>query len=187
MPIENIQFYQKKKELSSDSLSSYQRILENDKPSLTRCWCRCWVLVSAERFMSNRSWVKKRNNNNIPLTLTATSNMLKKNQGYGICGSKNIYSARVRVDNWVEDTIGMKLSENPRPGVANYETNTTRCFRPPSECEAPPPMPVNIPSAHELKTKNKEGMPYSLIFDHSMKPSESEVDYLIIFSIQYHS
>jgi len=101
--------------------------------------------------------------------------MNKKNQGYGICGSKNIYSSNVRVDNWVEDSIGMNLAEKPRPGTVQYESNTMRSFHPPTECEQPPPLPVNIPSAHELKTKNKEGMPYSLIFEHSMKPSEIEV------------
>jgi len=81
--------------------------------------------------------------------------MNKKNQGYGICGSKNIYSSRVRVDNWVEDTIGMNLSQQARVAAVNYETNTKRCFRPPTECEQPPALPINIPSAHELKTKKQ--------------------------------
>jgi hypothetical protein len=99
----------------------------------------------------------------------------KKNQGHGICGAKNIYSCKVHVDNWIEDTVGMDLSKNPRTGDTLYRTLTAETFCPPSDRPDLPPLPANMPSTLELKTKNKEGMPYSLLFDHSMKSSESDV------------
>jgi hypothetical protein len=101
--------------------------------------------------------------------------MEKKNQGHGICGSKNIYSANVHLDNWVEDTIGMTLSESKRPAHGLYTTVTRSSFTPITERPDVPPLPANIPSSLELKTKNKDGMPYSLLFEHNLKQSEAEV------------
>jgi hypothetical protein len=43
-----------------------------------------------------------------------------------------------------------------------------------------PKMPVNIPSTQELKAKNKEGMPYSLLFDHGTREIQSEVLFAMI-------
>jgi hypothetical protein len=108
--------------------------------------------------------------------------MNKKNQGHGICGSKNIYSSKVHVDNWVEDTIGMKLATEPRHGQVLYQTVTTASFTPPTERPDLPPLPANIPSTLELKTKNKEGMPYAILFEHNLKPSEAEVRILASFN-----
>jgi hypothetical protein len=90
----------------------------------------------------------------------------KKNQGHGICGSKNVYSSSVRIDNWVEDNIGMQLAANPREPETFYKTNTMMSYVSPSEMPELPPMPSNMPSTLELKTKNKDGMPYSLLFEH---------------------
>lgn len=99
----------------------------------------------------------------------------KKNQGHGICGSRNIYNSKVHVDNWIEDNIGLNLIKAPRPGTVLYQTNTTASFNHPAERPEPPPLPANIPSTLELKTKNKDGMPYALLFEHNQKQSEIEV------------
>lgn len=99
----------------------------------------------------------------------------KKNQGHGICGARNIYSSRVHLDNWIEDTIARDIVSQPRPGSVLYQTNTAASFTHPSERPEPPPLPANIPSTLELKTKNKDGMPYSLLFEHDIKQSEVEV------------
>lgn len=93
--------------------------------------------------------------------------MYKKNQGYGICGSKNIYSSKTRMDNWVEDTIGMQLAETERPPFQLYSTVTQESHCDPSLRPEPKGLPLNIPTPLELKTKNKEGMPYALLFEHS--------------------
>lgn len=95
----------------------------------------------------------------------------KKNQGHGICGAKNIYSSSVRVDNWVEDNIGMQLASHPREPETLYRTNTMMSYIPPAEMPELPPMPANMPSTLELKTKNKDGMPYSLLFEHGSNSS----------------
>lgn len=95
----------------------------------------------------------------------------KKNQGHGICGAKNIYSTKCFVDNWVEDKIGTTLAANPRPAQTLYSTNTSSSYIPPAEMPEAPPLPANMPSTLELKAKNKEGMPYSLLFEHGMNQS----------------
>jgi hypothetical protein len=92
--------------------------------------------------------------------------MYKKNQGYGICGSKNIYSSKVRLDNWVEDTIGMELGQTERPPYKLYNTVTKEAHCDPSNWPEPQNL-VNMPTPLELKTKNKDGMPYSILFEHS--------------------
>lgn len=99
--------------------------------------------------------------------------MYKKNQGFGICGSRNIYSSKVRVDNWVEDNISLDLVKEPRHSQTLYRTVTREGFVDPTQMPEQPPLPVNLPSAFELKTKNKEGMPYSLLFEHNCKPVDS--------------
>ena len=93
--------------------------------------------------------------------------MYKKNQGYGICGAKNIYSTTVRVDNWVEDIIGSELANSSRPVYTMYTTVTKESHCDPSQWPEPQRLPVNLPTALELKTKNKEGMPYAILFEHS--------------------
>lgn len=101
--------------------------------------------------------------------------MFKKNQGHGICGAKNLYSTKVKLGNWVEDTIGMDMVEKGRVVESYYETNTACCYKDPKEQPPLPEMPVNMPTTQELKAKNKEGMPYSLIFDHGLKEITPEV------------
>ena len=101
--------------------------------------------------------------------------MYKKNQGHGICGAKNIYSSNVKLGNWVEDTIGLDMVRNGREVETHYETNTGLSYRDPKEQPPLPNMPINMPTTQELKAKNKEGMPYSLIFDHGLKEIPAEV------------
>jgi hypothetical protein len=90
----------------------------------------------------------------------------KQNQGYGICGARNIYSSKVRVDNWVEDTIGSELAKQNRSVETLYRTNTASSFIPPSEQPQSPQPNAKMPSVHELKSKNKDGMSYALLFEH---------------------
>jgi hypothetical protein len=101
--------------------------------------------------------------------------MYKKNQGYGICGSKNVYSSNVKLGNWVEDSVGQDLVAKGRNVEAYYVTNTALAFKDPNEQPPLPAMPVNMPTTQELKAKNTEGTPYSLNFDHGLKESPPEV------------
>lgn len=95
--------------------------------------------------------------------------MYKKNQGHGICGAKNIYSTNVKLGNWVEDTVGADLVQTARPVFKSYASNTSLSYMDPKDQPPLPSMPINMPSTQELKAKNKEGMQYSLIFDHGLK------------------
>jgi hypothetical protein len=102
--------------------------------------------------------------------------MYKKNQGHGICGSKNIYSTNVKLGNWVEDTIGADLATQDRSSENIYMSNTNLCYKDPKLQPELPNMPINMPTTQELKAKNKEGMSYSLIFDHGLKEIPPEVN-----------
>lgn len=113
--------------------------------------------------------------------------MYKKNQGYGICGSKNIYSSSVRIDNWVEDNIGMQLGHTERPPFKLYSTVTKEAHCDPSQWPEPQNLPVNMPTPLELKTKNKDGMPYALLFEHNSNvPADVRASSLIFFFIKDH-
>ena len=113
--------------------------------------------------------------------------MYKKNQGYGICGSKNIYSTKVRVDNWVEDNIGMDLAHTNRPQYKLYQTVTSETHIHPKDMPPPKNLPVNMPSVLELKTKNKEGMSYEMLFEHDNAdtPRVSAISISISISILF--
>ena len=109
--------------------------------------------------------------------------MNKHNQGYGICGSKNIYSSQVKLDNWVEDRIGGDLKANYDVRKTHlYETNTMRSYGPPDMNLLASQPVLNIPSTQELKAKNKEGMPYSLLFDHGTREITPDVSYNAILA-----
>jgi hypothetical protein len=89
-----------------------------------------------------------------------------KNQGYGICGAKNVYSTSVHVGNWVEDEEGLRIISNPRPCdrflmSLHREQYTDPAMRP--EVPAPPGRMATI---QELRDKNKNGLPYTLMFKH---------------------
>eukprot|EP01039_Chlorochromonas_danica_P009529 gene9528-10533_t len=93
----------------------------------------------------------------------------RQNQGHGICGAKNIYSSNVRIDNWVEETIGQHLVQTRGEAEKVYGTVTAESYCDPSQWPELPPMPAKMPSTLELKTKNKDGMPYDLLFEHNEK------------------
>lgn len=95
--------------------------------------------------------------------------MNKHNQGYGICGAKNSYSSKVKLDNWVEDNIGSVLAQNTSSVAHNYDTVQSSCHIHPREMPVSRRPPINMPSTQELKAKNKEGMPYSMLFDHGLR------------------
>jgi len=101
--------------------------------------------------------------------------MYQSNQGHGIAGAKNIYSSKVKLGNWVEDSFGRLLCEKPRESLKLYETNTMRSHPPPEQWPQQPNLPLSIPSTQEIKAKNKEGLQYSLLFDHGVKEFPSDV------------
>eukprot|EP01038_Epipyxis_sp_PR26KG_P006092 gene6092-8395_t len=104
--------------------------------------------------------------------------MYNSNQGHGICGAKNSYSSKIRVGNWVEDNIGMDLSKskssNKLPVNNQYETIQAASYCPIEKRKELPSLPVNMPTTQELKAKNKEGMPYALLFDHGVRDIPAE-------------
>lgn len=93
--------------------------------------------------------------------------MKSANSGYGICGAKNVYSSRTKLDNWVEDEIGVIIASHPRPPIGNYETvaMSTHCHPSKMPVDTTHPAP-KMPSTLEMIAKNKEGTPYSLLFGH---------------------
>lgn len=95
--------------------------------------------------------------------------MNKHDQGYGICGAKNIYSSKTKLNNYNEDLIGRDLSHQTRTGSIMTTTVTSSAYIEPVNQPKPPPMPVSMPTTQELKAKNKDGMSYSLLFEHGIK------------------
>eukprot|EP01041_Mallomonas_annulata_P010588 gene10588-22097_t len=101
---------------------------------------------------------------------------LNGNGGFGLCGHKNTFTCTAKYGNWVEDIIGGELTVAPRAGKISYDTESRRQYIPPSE------MPVHPSTANkkdkltieELKSKNKEGLPYSLVFNHGLKEEKIE-------------
>lgn len=108
--------------------------------------------------------------------------MYQSNQGHGIAGAKNIYSSKVKLGNWVEDSFGKLLTENSREPIKIYETNTMRSHPHPETWPEPPNMPINMLSTQELKAKNKEGLSYSLLFDHGVKEFTADVSIFEYFA-----
>lgn len=87
--------------------------------------------------------------------------------GFGLCGHKNSYNPNVKHGNWIEDNIGGELIQSTRPGKLTYETETRKHYVSPSEM---PYHPNDTKfSVEEIKTKNKDGLPYTLVFNHSAK------------------
>ena len=94
--------------------------------------------------------------------------------GYGITGSRNVFSTRTHIGNWVEDVIGNDLVQpTRRPFTTLYETAAMNDWIEPSlqtvrtgPNTAKFSGSVRYLSKEELKIKNKEGMPYDLLFQH---------------------
>ena len=100
--------------------------------------------------------------------------MLKKDQGYGICGAKNVYSSKVKLGNWTEDEAGAMISQLSRPGFSTYATEQRENYCPFEKRRELPQANVKIPTTQELVTRNKEGSPYALLFSHGMKDIPSQ-------------
>jgi hypothetical protein len=90
---------------------------------------------------------------------------MKRNQGYGICGMKNIYSSKSLLDNWVEDNFGRDLVAMNRSQQMDFRTEMSATHIDPSQMVRKCTLPeVKVESVEVVKAKNKEGMPYSLLF-----------------------
>ena len=91
---------------------------------------------------------------------------MSKNMGYGICGAKNRYSNKALLDNWVEDQFGEEIvAKGDRPGSTMYQTASMASYCDPKDMKVHPNiLKVKLESVANLKTRNKEGMPYSLLF-----------------------
>ena len=91
---------------------------------------------------------------------------IKKNQGYGICGMKNVYSSKSLLGNWVEDNFGCDLVAMPnRTAPRDFTTEYNANHLNPSQMVRKSKVPeIKVESIESVKRKNKEGMPYSLLF-----------------------
>lgn len=101
------------------------------------------------------------------------------NEGFGICGHKNSYSAGVKLGNYVEDRIGGELARGSSSKPISKLT----------ECNANYINPTLMPdkSAHAPKENLEErfmirqGLPYSLVFEHGKPhiptPAELQAKY----------
>ena len=91
---------------------------------------------------------------------------MSANQGYGICGAKNVYSGTALLDNWVEDRMGVQLvSQGDRFGQKFYTTNSHQTHCDPANMEMHPNSAnIKLESVKDLKMRNKEGTPYDLLF-----------------------
>ena len=111
--------------------------------------------------------------------------MYNSNQGHGIAGAKGIYSSKVKLGNWVEDSFGELLVEQARVNdPSNYMSNTMSCYKAPDDQPEPAQVPGKMPTVAEMKIKNKEGMPYSLLFPHGLTefPTEVSSKHLVVLS-----
>lgn len=92
--------------------------------------------------------------------------MYQSNQGHGIAGAKQIYSSKVKIGNWVEDNFGSMIASQEREPSKMYETSAMMAYKDPKDQPEPMRAPINMPTLTELKIKNKEGLPYAMLFNH---------------------
>ena len=104
--------------------------------------------------------------------------MNKSNSGYGICGARNVYNSKVKLDNWVEDEIGAIIASKSRPAIGDYRTVSRVMHCDPKDMPERYPAPANMPSTLELLIKNKEGTPYTLLFGHGKGEEPHDERYL---------
>ena len=109
-----------------------------------------------------------------------------RNSGFGITGTKNIFNTNVKLGNWVEDRIGVRLIEHPRPGYTSYETNFANDYKNPTEQVRSVGVmakkfegSVKYLSKSELKAKNKEGLSYALLFQHGLTGEDISPEVII--------
>ena len=96
-----------------------------------------------------------------------------KNLGYGIAGKKNVYSSKILLDNWVEDGYGSYLhalakTASDRITDQHYITTQRASHIDPALMSYHPNiLKAKIESAEAVMTRNKEGMPYDLLFSYT--------------------
>jgi hypothetical protein len=88
-----------------------------------------------------------------------------RNGGYGISGAKNIYTSKVRIGNWVEDQFGGHLASRPRPDKTVYKSCSHAEFEKYDVTNSSQDG-SRLLSATELKSKNKDGLNYAILFAH---------------------
>lgn len=97
--------------------------------------------------------------------------------GYGICGHKNRYSAKVKDGNWVEDKIAVeRLSKYVRPSTTYVSEYTSRFA---DKSNAIGDVSSSLLEVQHLKAKNKEGLPYKLIFQHGDDANPEVSSYIL--------
>lgn len=118
------------------------------------------------------------------------SSLYNKNAGHGITGSKNVFSTKVHLGNWREDIIGKELVQDildsngednhmgrSRSGLLDgrdtISRNRKNSFSTSSQVigsntrlKKNPGSDVKFLTQEELKTKNKDGLNYFLLFSH---------------------
>ena len=112
-----------------------------------------------------------------------------KNLGYGICGKKNVYSSKALLDNWREDVIASTSSLKEFAPTEHYQTvSRATHIDPKSMIMHPNILLAKTESVANLKARNKDGMPYSLLFAPSMEKIQVRIDYKydISFSFLFH-
>ncbi len=85
----------------------------------------------------------------------------------------------------MEDKIGARLASQPRANENLYQTVQSSVHIAPNLMPTRAQPPLNIPTTQELKAKNKEGMPYSLLFDHGIKEVTPEVSFIIHLQVTH--
>mmetsp|Transcript_11733 Transcript_11733/g.17773 ORF Transcript_11733/g.17773 Transcript_11733/m.17773 type:complete len:182 (-) Transcript_11733:146-691(-) len=96
-------------------------------------------------------------------------------QGFGICGHKNSYSSYVRDGNWNEDKYGAEILVSRSRCQYSYDTEYSRNHCDPRDMQPDPRISsLKLPSIEDIRAKNKDGMSYSLIFEHGLTPLSAE-------------
>lgn len=101
-----------------------------------------------------------------------------KNLGYGIAGKKNSYSSKILLDNWVEDTFGAELyalsntskAQEAQKRLTQQHYTTTQGaahIDPALMNHHPNVLKVTLEAPEDVMKRNKEGMPYDLLFSYS--------------------
>ena len=69
------------------------------------------------------------------------------------------------------------MSSRPREGKRSFETETNKNFIDPVSVSLHPKTTIvkGKISVDEFKSKNKDGLPYDLVFKHGWMPEKSEV------------
>ncbi|GMI51111.1 hypothetical protein ScalyP_jg10081 [Parmales sp. scaly parma] len=91
--------------------------------------------------------------------------------GFGICGHKNHYTSKVKVENWVEDHFGEDLANNPANLYPmEYKTDTTeKLIDPKFMVDNAGGDKLNLMGRDEIM-QNSMGLPSHMLFEHLGAP-----------------